>query len=61
VSDEVLWSFTRSQADDLAGRKITDAEAERISCSIGNSTAVEAIGDVVFAVCSLPEYGDDDA
>lgn len=51
MSNEILWAYTRAQAEQDAGRTITDEEARRISKAIGYSTAPDAVHDVVFAVC----------
>jgi hypothetical protein len=49
--NQVLWFFTRQQAEEAAGRKITDEEAARIAKAIGFSTAIDAARDAVFQVC----------
>lgn len=48
--NEVLWSVTRSMAEEMAGREITDEEAARIATGIGYSTAADAVTEVVFSV-----------
>lgn len=52
MDSEILWSFTRADADEAAGRPVTDEEAKRIAAAVGFSTAPEACADVVFAVTS---------
>lgn len=61
MDSEILWAYHREQADEAAGRRITDEEAARISKAIGYSTAPDAAGEVVFQVCSAeePEYTPD--
>jgi hypothetical protein len=59
VSREILWGYTRTQAQELAGREITDDEADLISEAIGHSTAREAAEDAVFAVCGSPDEKDE--
>lgn len=54
MSKNVLWAYTREDAEQAAGRPITDEEAARISKAISFSTAGEACEDAVIQVCGYP-------
>lgn len=49
-----VYVVTRADLARMAWRDVTDEEAARIAEAIGHSTAGEAVGDAVFAVCGSP-------
>lgn len=59
-ADWTAWRITYADLDLIAGREVTDDEAERIADCIDNSTASESIAAAVEQVCGLPDDDDDE-
>jgi hypothetical protein len=48
------YVVSRGDPARIAGRAVTDSEAERIAKAIDNSTVPEGIGEAVLQVCGYP-------
>jgi len=52
---EVLFTFTREQADALAGRPVTDEEAARIAKAVPFSSVPDALAEVTGSIAGYPD------
>lgn len=57
---EVVWQLHRGKLDEIAGRQVTDEEAERIAEALEFSSIPEALDNVVESVCGFPPDEDED-
>lgn len=57
---DVLYSITRADVEDLAGRSVTDTEAERIARAIEHSTVGECVAAAVEQVVGVDELDEED-
>jgi hypothetical protein len=57
---EILFTVTRELASEIAGREITDDEADRLVKALPFSSIPDAVSEVVSAVCGYPDEDEDE-